>query len=249
MKCPNCNATDHEEGAKFCHVCGAKLQADFIEASKCPTCGVSQPAGARFCNKCGAPMSRNKCPICDETIPSGARFCNYCGALVSGNEASIQSNSQSGFSALNQLSAVDLGLPSATIWASCNVGAVKEEEYGGYYMLYEIEDIEKNGGWKLPSSDQITELIKCCSFLWTRYNGCYGAKLVGPNGKILFLPAAGCRYEYGYEGVGSYGCYWREDKNRRNNPLSGGFGFDQQFQLYLCTGHFSVGYSVRLVMK
>lgn len=25
MKCPNCNETDHEDGAKFCHVCGAKL--------------------------------------------------------------------------------------------------------------------------------------------------------------------------------------------------------------------------------
>ena len=25
MKCPNCNETDHEPSAKFCHVCGAKL--------------------------------------------------------------------------------------------------------------------------------------------------------------------------------------------------------------------------------
>jgi len=25
MKCPNCNETKHEAGAKFCHVCGAKL--------------------------------------------------------------------------------------------------------------------------------------------------------------------------------------------------------------------------------
>ena len=28
---------------------------------------------------------------------------------------------------------VDLGLPSGTLWATCNVGAAKPEEYGGYY--------------------------------------------------------------------------------------------------------------------
>ncbi len=28
---------------------------------------------------------------------------------------------------------IDLGLPSGTKWACCNVGAAKPEEYGGYY--------------------------------------------------------------------------------------------------------------------
>lgn len=27
MKCPKCNETDHPNGAKFCHVCGAKLRS------------------------------------------------------------------------------------------------------------------------------------------------------------------------------------------------------------------------------
>ena len=27
MKCPNCNETDHEPTAKFCHVCGVKLSS------------------------------------------------------------------------------------------------------------------------------------------------------------------------------------------------------------------------------
>ena len=38
---------------------------------------------------------------------------------------------------------IDLGLPSGTKWASCNVGATKPEEYGGYYAWGETE--EKNG--------------------------------------------------------------------------------------------------------
>lgn len=38
--------------------------------------------------------------------------------------------------------AVDLGLPSGIKWASCNVGATKPEEYGGYYAWGEIEEKE-----------------------------------------------------------------------------------------------------------
>ncbi len=37
---------------------------------------------------------------------------------------------------------IDLGLPSGTKWASCNVGATKPEEYGGYYAWGEIEEKE-----------------------------------------------------------------------------------------------------------
>lgn len=36
--------------------------------------------------------------------------------------------------------AVDLGLPSGTRWASCNVGASSPEEYGGYYSWGETEE-------------------------------------------------------------------------------------------------------------
>lgn len=35
---------------------------------------------------------------------------------------------------------VDLGLPSGTKWATCNVGASKPEEYGGYYAWGETEE-------------------------------------------------------------------------------------------------------------
>ena len=39
----------------------------------------------------------------------------------------------------HDLAAVDLGLPSGTKWAPCNVGANKPEEYGGYYAWGETE--------------------------------------------------------------------------------------------------------------
>lgn len=37
---------------------------------------------------------------------------------------------------------IDLGLPSGTKWACCNVGAQKPEDYGGYYAWGETA--EKN---------------------------------------------------------------------------------------------------------
>lgn len=35
---------------------------------------------------------------------------------------------------------VDMGLPSGTKWATCNIGATKPEEYGWYVMWGSIED-------------------------------------------------------------------------------------------------------------
>ena len=38
---------------------------------------------------------------------------------------------------------VDLGLPSGTLWATCNVGASKPEEYGDYFAWGETQSREK----------------------------------------------------------------------------------------------------------
>lgn len=40
---------------------------------------------------------------------------------------------------------VDLGLPSGTLWATCNVGANSPEEYGGYYAWGETEEKDYYG--------------------------------------------------------------------------------------------------------
>ena len=42
--------------------------------------------------------------------------------------------------------AIDLGLPSGTLWASCNVGATKPEEYGDHFAWGETEPKE-NYSW------------------------------------------------------------------------------------------------------
>lgn len=59
---------------------------------------------------------------------------------------------------------VDLGLPSGTLWATCNVGASKPEDYGDYFAWGEIEPKEtyqpENYKW---SNDNCETFTKYCT--------------------------------------------------------------------------------------
>ena len=132
---------------------------------------------------------------------------------------------------------VDLGLPSGLKWATCNVGATSPEDYGDYYAWGEIkekDDYTKDNSvtygkdmssisgnpeydvasaqwgdtWRMPTSDEINELCKNCTWEWTTRNNVNGYKVTGPNGNSIFLPAAGNCNGTKVNNIGSYGCYW-----------------------------------------
>ena len=114
--------------------------------------------------------------------------------------------------------AVDLGLPSGTRWASCNVGATKPEEFGGKYAWgetevkedyteenylysgqnlgsnicgteYDVAHVTWGGNWQMPTKKQIEELISKCTYEVVVVNGISGGKFTGPNGNSVFFPA------------------------------------------------------------
>ena len=134
---------------------------------------------------------------------------------------------------------VDLGLPSGTLWADRNVGAVSPEAYGDYFAwgetspsdfyewknykwcegknstmtkyctnsefgtldnksILEAEDdaatVNMGSNWRMPTYDELDELVKTCAWEWTTLNGTNGYRVTGPNGNSIFLPAAGYRY-------------------------------------------------------
>jgi len=66
---------------------------------------------------------------------------------------------------------VDLGLPSGTLWATCNVGANAPEEYGDYFAWGEIEPkaIYDWSTYKYGYSDH--ELFKYCCYFGFGLNG------------------------------------------------------------------------------
>lgn len=78
-KCPKCNA-DLPEKAKFCFVCGAKIENLSDNEVICPTCGKKTPKG-KFCMNCGSALVR-KCSNCGAELSSGAKFCLECGTKV-----------------------------------------------------------------------------------------------------------------------------------------------------------------------
>ncbi len=65
-----------------------------------------------------------------------------------------------------------------------------------------------NPYWRMPTSDQIEELVNCCSWQWTQRNGVNGQLGTGQNGNTIFLPAAGYRWRESLSNVGSVGRYW-----------------------------------------
>ena len=127
---------------------------------------------------------------------------------------------------------VDLGLPSGTLWATCNVGADRSEGYGKYYAwgravarnehdgdLLDAKNIDTaaanwGGKWRMPTDEECYELIMNCKKEWVKQNGVSGCRFTGSNGNSIFMPAAGyyrvVTTERDVEVVykGSLGSYW-----------------------------------------
>lgn len=78
---------------------------------------------------------------------------------------------------------IDLGLPSGKKWAS-------RSEKG----FYTFDEAVKKFGKNLPSKEDFEELVKYCKSAWDAKRK--GRVFTGPNGKSIFLPAAGYRNNY-----------------------------------------------------
>ena len=145
---------------------------------------------------------------------------------------------------------VDLGLPSGTKWATMNVGASSETDYGNYYMYgmgsktYDSTDTPYadtedpltasadtatqvwGGSWHMPTRTQMQELTANTTYQWvTNYkgSGINGGTFTATNGAVLFIPAAGYWFNGRQYGVGSDGSYWGSSPNDSNDACSLGF--------------------------
>ena len=153
----------------------------------------------------------------------------------------VTTEEESSGATYNGYEAVDLGV--SVLWASMNVGATSEEEYGNYYAFGEIEtkndyssstnvtykvEMEDFSGkaeydaatanwgepWRMPTSDQMQELVDKCTWTWGTMqdedgNDVYGYYVTG-NGNSIFLPAGGyCALESAkFYNVNEVGYYW-----------------------------------------
>ena len=166
---------------------------------------------------------------------------------------------------------IDLGLPSGTKWACCNVGSSKPEDYGSYFAWGETTTKNKydwehyrwcNGAsnkltkynnisslgtvdnrtqleidddaaranwhdsWRMPTKAELKELKENCNYEWTTVNGVEGGKFTSrSNGRSIFLPAAGNRWDSELDGAGSYGDYWSSALDESDPSSAWGLGF------------------------
>ena len=63
-------------------------------------------------------------------------------------------------------------------------------------------------GGRMPSWEQIMELVNSCTWQWGQRNGVIGQLVTGPNGNTMFLPAAGYRWHESLVYAGADGNYW-----------------------------------------
>lgn len=71
---------------------------------------------------------------------------------------------------------------------------------------YDAATVIMGKDWRIPTLEEWKELLNKCDFEWSSVNGVKGIKVIGPNGKSIFLPAGGAIYDYGkdYESEGNY---------------------------------------------
>ena len=82
---------------------------------------------------------------------------------------------------------------------------------GDKKTVLEAEDdaasVNVGSGWRMANFEEWKELREKCTWTWTTRNRVNGMLVTGPNGKSIFLPAAGV-FESTKNRVGSYGSYW-----------------------------------------
>lgn len=63
-------------------------------------------------------------------------------------------------------------------------------------------------GWRMPTHEDLLELLFNCTSRDTIYNEVFGHIVTGPNGNSIFMPAAGYRFENNLHMIGYRGNYW-----------------------------------------
>ena len=83
--------------------------------------------------------------------------------------------------------------------------------------------------WRMPTIDEIQELLDNCTWTWTTQDGVNGYQVDGPNGNAIFLPASGYHRDgSGLRGAGIVGDYWSSSHSTvyNSNALRLNFGSD-----------------------
>lgn len=112
---------------------------------------------------------------------------------------------------------------------------------------YDVAHVKWGGKWRMPTVDEIKELINECTLRWVTYRGVKCARFVGPNGRSIYMPAGGYRYGSNLAGNGENGVYWTGTAHQyvyMGNTME----FTQN-DSYMTNYYRSLGFTIRPVMS
>ena len=127
----------------------------------------------------------------------------------------------------------------------------------GKTVLEPEDDVaaEKWGGsWRLPTKEELQELIDNCSFKSMKVNGVLGMRIKGPNNNCIFLPAASYRSSPYSTILAGYMCYWSSSLSDASHLKA--YCFDtyigtvnKDFTMNVTSVSRYLGYSIRPVVR
>ena len=173
---------------------------------------------------------------------------------------------------------VDLGLPSGTRWATCNVDATSPEKPGKHYAWGEtatkasyteatskfyqksasdisgkandVATLKWGEGWRTPTKKEFDELLDYCNWKYVQKNGRWGVLLTSiKNKQSIFLPATGSMDGTKLDEPNGCGTYWTSTpSNERGNNGS------HEYHFGAALGEMGVaaryyGFAIRPVLK
>lgn len=147
---------------------------------------------------------------------------------------------------------VDLGLPSGTLWAANNIGAEHPEQVGNLYTFdATIAAQEWGGKWRLPSKEEVDELLddKLCQWTIMIQSGVKGYVVTSKqNGNALFLPHTGYLQNSQVINTDFCGLYWTQTSYVSDTSRAFCLRFnDDVKESYL--NYVTYGFAVRPVWK
>ena len=91
-------------------------------------------------------------------------------------------------------------------------------------ILEEADDVahvKLGEKWRMPTYEEVKELLKHCTSRWMTRNGVDGMEFIGPNGKSIFLPAAGSMEGTDLKNTVSLGAFWTSSSSPENGIPQG----------------------------
>lgn len=100
-------------------------------------------------------------------------------------------------------------------------------EVDSLYSLLPEDDVatvKLGEKWRMPTKDEMIELVKECQWIWLSYsNNVSGYLVTGPNGNSIFLPAAGYYNKNNNIGLNSSLYYWTNEQNLQGSLILSDF--------------------------